>query len=148
MAMWPSPETYALARKARETSKVHEDVCYGFFHGGDPRNFSPDGECSTEEEQAQHKADCEAWDRGERPDIGPPCEHLSAGDASIIVTKSGYGLGVNNVAYPCEGRGCGACEYLGPPDWPLPSDVRSALDQIRRARGQRKAERRRMRGSR
>ncbi len=29
---------------------------YGAFHGGDPRDFTPDPECSTEEERAAHAA--------------------------------------------------------------------------------------------
>lgn len=47
--------------KRRETT-------YGGFHGGDPRDFKPDPECSTQEERAAHRAACEAWDRGERPE--------------------------------------------------------------------------------
>ena len=47
---------------------------YGHYHGGDPRRFSPaEDECSPEE-IAAHKAACEAWERGERPDIRKACE--------------------------------------------------------------------------
>lgn len=41
-------------------------VTYGYFPGGDPRDFDPDPECCTEEEMARHKAACEEWERGER----------------------------------------------------------------------------------
>jgi hypothetical protein len=37
---------------------------YGFFPGGDPRQFHPDSEGQTEEEAAKHKAACAAWDAG------------------------------------------------------------------------------------
>lgn len=43
-----------------------EHVGYGNFPGGDPRDFTPDPDCSTAIEQANHKAACEAWDRGEQ----------------------------------------------------------------------------------
>jgi hypothetical protein len=44
-----------------------EDCGYGCFHGGDPRLFSPDPECSTEKEREAHREACAAWERGERP---------------------------------------------------------------------------------
>lgn len=40
------------------------DTSYGGFYGGDPRNFSPDPECSTETERAAHAAACAEWDKG------------------------------------------------------------------------------------
>jgi hypothetical protein len=36
---------------------------YSPFTGGDPRNFSPDPECSTEEERQRHREACAAWSR-------------------------------------------------------------------------------------
>ena len=64
---------------------------YGFFIGGDPRKFTPDPECSTEQEQAKWKADCEAWDRGEQVDTSGNVgrwvsEHMH-------IRPGGYGLG-------------------------------------------------------
>src|SRR4051812_16600699 len=43
-----------------------EEVHYGAFSGGDPRNFWPDPEMSTESEIRAWKAACElaAWDPG------------------------------------------------------------------------------------
>lgn len=78
-------------------------IHYGYFMGGDPRNFSPDVECSTEEERAAHKAACEAWDRGERPDIGGPHKPLLDKDGNQIghITISGYGLGVTTMEDRC-----------------------------------------------
>ncbi len=59
-----------------------DQVGYGFFCGGDPRDFSPDPECSTEDEREAHRLACEAWGRGERADAHAGCR------ASV-----GFGLG-------------------------------------------------------
>lgn len=51
-------ELVAVLKQARE--HVAEDcdmrTGYGAFPGGDPRDFSPDPECSTEQERAAHAA--------------------------------------------------------------------------------------------
>lgn len=50
-----------------------DDDCwcsYGFYHGGDPRQFQPDEE-NTEAEIAAWRALCEAWDRGEQIQPNP-----------------------------------------------------------------------------
>jgi hypothetical protein len=109
----------------------HEDVGYGYYPGGDPRNFSPDPECSTDEERAKHKAACEAWDRGETPDPGGP--HIPIGkplpeganvDAVNTycghVTVAHYGLGEYTMEWDCEGDPeCYECHPPG--DEPTPS---------------------------
>jgi hypothetical protein len=61
----------------------------GFFPGGDPHNFYPDPEASTEAERARHKADCEAWDRGEHTAV-PISGWVSP---TVHVTRGAYGLG-------------------------------------------------------
>lgn len=38
---------------------------YGFYRPANPNNFFPDPESCSEEEIANHKAACEAFDRGE-----------------------------------------------------------------------------------
>lgn len=54
--------------------EAQPQVTYGFYSGGDPRLFSPDAdECKPVEIEA-HRAACEAWERGERPDIRRACE--------------------------------------------------------------------------
>jgi hypothetical protein len=75
---------------------------YGVFHGGDPRNFSPDPEASTEAERKHHEEDCEKWAKTERENIGKSdCESLfnEKGELQAVVTHSQYGLGVN-----CDGK--------------------------------------------
>lgn len=77
---------------------------YGNFHGGDPRNFHPDPECSSEVEREAHKRDCDLWNQFERGELitapeGPPsgCEfqHDAEGKVSMIICRSAYGLGTN-----------------------------------------------------
>jgi hypothetical protein len=41
---------------------------YGFFGGGNPHEFRPDEE-NAPEEIAAHRGACEAWDRGDRPEL-------------------------------------------------------------------------------
>lgn len=60
---------------------------YGFFPGGDPRLFSPDGD-ATLEELENHRLACEAWDRGEQVSE-PDCQHLPG----AIVTRCQFGFG-------------------------------------------------------
>lgn len=71
---------------------------YGVFHGGDPRNFTPDPDSSTEAEQQHHKEDCDKWAAAEQ--AGPEksdCESLFDDDGKLraVITRSQYGLGVN-----------------------------------------------------
>lgn len=112
-------EARALLARARPYVEhcTEEDQTYGNFHGGDPRQFSPDPECSTEEERALHKVHCEAWDRGEQakaPPLHTPIDptrsiagQIKGADVAVLernaagdviggyTTKASYGLGVN-----------------------------------------------------
>lgn len=139
----PADEAVAIEAAVEALTYVREylrDIAqpqpqYGMFIGGDPRDFSPDPECSTEEERAAHKRDCEAWNRGERSHSvkfghehftgNPPPLDPSAVSALVVrgvgghVTHAGYGLGVTHMQDP------DACEAL--------ERVESALDKIREA---------------
>lgn len=66
--------------------RASEDTGYGYFPGGDPNDFTPDPECSTEEERARHRAACEAWPKVLSP--APHCATMNGG-----VAPSGFGLG-------------------------------------------------------
>lgn len=88
---------FIATMKIARTALAIETI-YGFFPGGDPREFSPDHESSTDEERARHKADCEAWDRGERPTV-PVSGWVSE---SVHVTRSAYGLGTYTVDWDDE----------------------------------------------
>jgi hypothetical protein len=101
---------------------THEESGYGFFCGGDPRDFCPDGECSTDAEREKHKADCAAWDRGENPNVNANAPHSTE---SAHVVPSGYGLGMYTVEYECDDPNCPDNEQEAPhpdsyrPDLPL-----------------------------
>ena len=66
-----------------------KEPVYGVFPGGDPRDFSPDPEASTEKELALHKEHCAAWDRGERPTVP-----VSGFVGTTHFLRAHYGLGV------------------------------------------------------
>lgn len=92
-------EALQLCVVALQDRVEEPDQVYGSFIGGDPRDFSPDSECSTDEERAAHKADCAAWDRGERTysvqhgRVTTPLE----GGGLVSASFAGYGLGVNTL---------------------------------------------------
>jgi len=79
--------------------KLHTEPIYGFYHGQDPRTFSPDAESCTKEERDAHRAACEAAGRGEwvRDDSG--CHY--AGNIKLL--KSSFGIGVYRVVMSEEG---------------------------------------------
>lgn len=75
-------------------------VTYGYFHGGDPRNFFPDPECCTAEEMAKHKAACEEWERGEKTEHERhhhKAETLPDGREVIASYAGAFGLGTYSI---------------------------------------------------
>jgi len=66
-----------------------EDTGYGYFPGGDPNDFTPDPECSTDEERARHKEACESWSSGK----GNPNPALHCGLGFQRVPPPGFGMG-------------------------------------------------------
>ena len=80
------------------------EVIYGFFHGGDPRNFYPDYECCSPKEISDHKAACELWDQAEARGEEPTPEACQSGwhtdpetGARYHVLKSPYGIGTYTI---------------------------------------------------
>lgn len=86
----------------------HEEVGYGFFPGGDPRDFEPDPDCSTEWERLIHKEDCAALDRGETLAPNP----YTSGCGNAAPGPKNYGLGAYRMKWECDGQDCPYC----PPD--------------------------------
>lgn len=89
---------------AREHRLNCPQCCYGIyggFHGGDPRLFSPDPECSTGLERAAHREDCKAWDEGHRPTVAVS-GYVADAKGKIVahVFRTAYGLGTYD--YICE----------------------------------------------
>lgn len=68
---------------------------YGHFTGTDPRDFRPDMELCTDDEIANWKADCEAWDRGEGKPAPPPGTTLYDAEGNWIghILAPRYGIG-------------------------------------------------------
>ncbi len=78
---------------------------YGAFPGGDPRNFEPDEDCSTEEERKAHKEACDAWSRGECPDVKPAHEMHHTPDGGFVhIEWVRFGLGSYSLT-PCPACG-------------------------------------------
>lgn len=79
---------------------ANPDVTYGYFPGGDPRDFNPDPECCTPEEMARHKAACEEWDRGDKTEHERhhhKAETLADGRAVIASYPGAFGLGTYSI---------------------------------------------------
>jgi hypothetical protein len=81
----------AMLERAREyvAAAAAPEESYGAGAGCDPREFTPDPECSTEEERARHAADCEKAARGEPIDTLTGC-HV---EGAALVSYQGWGLG-------------------------------------------------------
>lgn len=71
------------------------DTSYGYCFVSDPRKFSPDVDCCTEEEIQRWKDDCARAERGEKRETETRCQVSRDGDMTVLVTPSGYGLGIN-----------------------------------------------------
>lgn len=89
---------------------------YGFFHGGDPRTFSPDVECCSDAEMVRWKAACDAWDDAQasglsmQPEVGS-CESVYGPDgqlqAHFIFSHFGIGVSTLDCGGPPSECSCG-----------------------------------------
>jgi hypothetical protein len=85
--------------------KMATEVIYGFFHGGDPREFSPDDECCSPDEIRRHKAACDLWNEAERKGITPTPEACPSGwemapdGTQVHVLRAPYGIGTYTVEF-------------------------------------------------
>jgi hypothetical protein len=59
--------------------KTRIEYGYGFFTGGDPRKFYPDGESCSEEELLNHKRACKLWNDLEAEGKIPTPEECPSG---------------------------------------------------------------------
>ena len=87
-----------------------EQSNYGHFIGGDPRDFTPDPECSTPEERAAHKAACEAWGRGEGEDAPTVVGAETQGGGVVVMHCRNFGLGTIVLRDPLLKAFCHAVE--------------------------------------
>lgn len=96
-----SDEEFDGLRAIADSIRCEADVPhYGYFLGGDPREFTPDVEVCSVEELERHKADCEAWERGEGIDRGGPHRPLSDNTKVGWETVSHYGMGMQSLKEP------------------------------------------------
>jgi len=77
-------------------SLAEPQAVYGFFHGGDPRDFTPDPEASTEQERTAHQAACSAY--ASSTPLPGCCEITrdEQGKVAAIITRAPFGLGVSH----------------------------------------------------
>jgi hypothetical protein len=102
---------HEVAVKALEAARAYIEEfarpqeTYGHFPGGDydPRKFSPDEECCTPAELAAHKAACEAWERGERPQIAPSLGEVEQLENGVVLKhECSSPLGIGGYVYVDE----------------------------------------------
>ena len=72
-----------------------EDEMYGAFHGGDPRDFTPDPECSTEAERSAHAVACKKAEESGAARLLPDTHSFErlGEDAAVHIARAGFGLG-------------------------------------------------------
>ena len=80
--------------------KTRTETGYGFFCGGDPRRFWPDGESCSAKEMENHAAACKLWNEAEARGETPTPEACPSGwvyDADgkplFHVLRAPYGIG-------------------------------------------------------
>ena len=83
-----------------------QESYYGFFSGGDPRMFHPDGQDCTEKELSNHKRACALWDEAEAKGETPEPEKCpsgfifnEAGECVGHVLRTPYGIGTSVYEY-------------------------------------------------
>lgn len=112
-----------------------EQVSYGAFPGGDPREFSPDEECSTEAERAAHRAACDAWDRGEQIECVGGCEErdvepgaeITAGAAAIRNGAATATVSAGHVRIAWQTFGLGTYTFRDPQVVEIRERIASAI---------------------
>jgi hypothetical protein len=122
-------EIDALREIADRIRNHSEFSSYGYFEGGDPRNFTPDLECCSVDELERHKADCAQWDAGHQVDRGPNHIPLDATPPSepVAMCKTSDGKGWITVAH----YGMGVNVHQDPELLKLAQDLDDVIDRIR-----------------
>jgi hypothetical protein len=93
-----SHETEHLLNLLRASRKWVEEAGtingYGFYRPENPHNFSPDAESCSDEEMANHKAACEAWDRGDyKAPQGSESFYDEKGELTMHILRAPWGVG-------------------------------------------------------
>ena len=87
-----------LLRAAKPWIEQGGDISgYGFYRPENPHNFHPDPESCSEEEIANHRAACEAWDRGDyKAEPGSESFHNEMGELTLHILRAPWGIGRYN----------------------------------------------------
>ena len=102
----------------------NRELVYGYFCGGDPREFFPDRESCTSGEIANHKAACELWDDAEsKGEVPKPEEcpsgwiyHEQTGERIAHVLRAPYGIGCYAVEHEQFWEPAGTIDPVGDDD--------------------------------
>jgi len=82
-----------------------QESVYGYYAGGDPRSFSPDGECCTPAELKNHRKACELWNIAEADGYTPTPEKCPSGwlddgkGNRVHVLRAPYGIGIQTIEF-------------------------------------------------
>lgn len=89
----------AIADRIREQNG---EVGYGYFLGGDPRDFTPDEESCSAEEIENHKRACQLMDEGKIQFVDGRHHFPLIKDGEVIghVTQAAFGIGMYTVKDP------------------------------------------------
>jgi hypothetical protein len=105
------PHSVTLKKAIEEEKYV--DVQYGFFNGGDPRDFNPDLECCSEEEVARWHEAVSSWNIGARVEYAG--SHFWIHDANDKIIGSGtnatFGIGTYLCVYDHDPMDQSKCEH-------------------------------------
>ena len=90
------PEGCTVRRATRR------EPMYGAYPGDDPRDFTPDPECSTEAERKAHREACASWDRCGGPPTNATLAKTEAGHCHVrpgmvLCTSGSFGLGTYEI---------------------------------------------------
>lgn len=82
-----------------------KEMGYGFFPGGDPRDFTPDfGDCSEKEITAWKEA-CQQWNEGKRVVCEGSHRWLVDSKGNVIGTATVSSFGIGTYVYDMEDEG-------------------------------------------
>lgn len=78
---------------------------YGFFPGGDPRNYKPDEESCRPEEIEAWEAACARWDAGDETDEGASGKAIDLPGGGVALA-CGHRFGIGVYTLPCFDKAC------------------------------------------
>jgi len=86
----------SIAESIRERAV---QTMYGYFRGGDPRDFTPDPEACSEDEMAEHARLCAKYEAGE-------IQHVEGHHHRAVMDNEGNIIGVASYAPLGMGTSC------------------------------------------